>query len=224
MKFFVATLLICPWLALSAWSQTQRPFPVQPLLEVQQFLGLSDDQVKAILQNNGDYNTFASQQQQRISLAQGQILVETAKNSLDPMAIGALYAGIETACRDLFDRAATSQKRNLSILTDSQRTKLNVLDDAIKLAPIISQAQSGNLLGSAGSPPLSFITETLPVTSRLIPNLVSGVSGCGGNGVIPLVIYDPINPVPIGSSQIGVAGVNQPPSSHWFRKDPAPRQ
>ena len=74
------------------------PFPVQPLLEVQQFLGLRDDLVKAILQNNSDYNTFASQQQQQIVEAQTQIVVETSKDSLDPMAIGTLYAGIESAC------------------------------------------------------------------------------------------------------------------------------
>src|SRR5258708_32734017 len=59
MKPFVAALVLCPLLAFSAWSQTRIPFPVQPLLEVQQFLGLRDDQVKAILQNTNDYNTFS---------------------------------------------------------------------------------------------------------------------------------------------------------------------
>jgi len=50
MKPFVATLVIFPLLVFSAWCQdvVRIPFPLQPLLEVQQFLGLRDDQVKAI--------------------------------------------------------------------------------------------------------------------------------------------------------------------------------
>ena len=178
MKPFLAALALCPWLALSAWCQgvVRMPFPVQPLLEVQQFLGLRDDLVKAILQNNSDYNTFASQQQQQIVEAQTQIVVETSKDSLDPMAIGTLYAGIESACRDLRDKVATSQKQNLSILTDAQKAKLTLLNDAIKLAPIISQAESGNLLGSTGSPPFAFISNSS--TFGTLPGVFSGVSGC----------------------------------------------
>src|SRR2546422_7636366 len=128
-------------------------------LEVQQFLGLRDDLVKAILQNNSDYNTFASQQQQQIVEAQTQIVVETSKDSLDPMAIGTLYAGIESACRDLRDKVATSQKQNLSILTAAQKAKVNVLNDAMKLIPTISQAQLENLLESTISPPNSFSND-----------------------------------------------------------------
>ena len=203
-----------PLLALSAWCQAvvRMPFPVPPLLEVQQFLGLRDDLVKAILQNNSDYNTFASQQQQQIVEAQTQIVVETSKDSLDPMAIGTLYAGIESACRDLRDKVATSQKQNLSILTDAQKAKLTLLNDAIKLAPIISQAESGNLVGTTGSPPLFFITESLPVTTRFIPNLVSGVSGCGvtiSSGFGSIVSPVPISPPP---AQPGVAGMNTTPA------------
>src|SRR5437879_3559623 len=52
-SFFTLLLLcLCPWLALSAWSQT--PQPPRPLSQVQQYLGLTDVQVKAILQNNSD--------------------------------------------------------------------------------------------------------------------------------------------------------------------------
>src|SRR5260370_41010 len=139
---------------------------MQQVLEVQQEFGRTLFQAKAILQNNNDYNAFSSQQQRQIQNAQSQIAVETAKDSLDPMAIGTLYAGIESACRDLRDKEATFQKQNISILTDAQKLKLNTLSDAVKLAPIISQAESGNLLGSTGSPPLFFITESLPVTTR----------------------------------------------------------
>src|SRR5438445_45971 len=140
MKPYFITLVLCPLFALSAWSQTTTLPPQQALPQVQQFLGLSDSQVTTILQNNTDYNAFSVQQQRQIQNAQSQIAVETAKDSLDPMAIGTLYAGIETACRDLRDKAVTSQKQNISILTDAQKVKLNTLNDAMKLAPVISEA------------------------------------------------------------------------------------
>src|SRR5262245_4252312 len=145
-----ARLLFVPFLALSASSQTTTlPPPQQALSQVRQFLGLTDSQVSAILQNNSDFNTFYSQQQRQIQNAQSQIAVETAKEQLDPMALGTLYAGIESACLELRDRAASSQKQNISILTDAQKARLNTLNDAMKLFPTISEAQSANLLGSS---------------------------------------------------------------------------
>jgi hypothetical protein len=201
MKPFLPALLLCPWLALSAWSQGT-PFPFQPLSGVQQFLGLTDDQVTAILQNNNDYNTFSSQQQRQIQNASSQIHVETAKDQLDPVALGTLYAGIETSCRALLDKATTSQQQNVSLLTDAQKAKLNVLNDAIKLAPIILGAQSGNLLGSAVSPPSSFISPSVPVTQFLYPVGYSGFAGCGFN-----IVYGGIF-VPTSTPSPGVEGLS----------------
>src|SRR5258708_9540449 len=126
------------------------PFPkcdsslASPILKLATFSGTTND-----------YNTFSLQQQRQIQNAQSQIAVETAKEPVDPMAIGTLYAGIESACRDLRDKAATSQTQNISVLTDVQKVKLNALNDAMKLAPIISEAQSGNLLGTAFPPPFA---------------------------------------------------------------------
>ena len=81
MKPFFTILLLCTWLALSAWSQTS---PTQPLSQVQQYLSLTDSQVNAILQNNNDYNNLASQQQQQILDAQTQIAIEISKDSRGP--------------------------------------------------------------------------------------------------------------------------------------------
>ena len=184
------------FVAISGWPQNQNT--PQPLARVREFLGLTDSQVTAILQNNNDYNAFSFQQQQQIRNAQSQIAVETAKDPLDPMALGALYAGIENACRELRDKAATSQRQNISILTDAQRVKLNVLNDAMKLYPIISEAQSGNLLGSTNSPPFAF--------SAFSSGIITGVtgfppvSGCASPFPFPNVVpANPLAPVaPIG--------------------------
>jgi hypothetical protein len=201
-------LVLCPWIALLAWSQTRTPFPIPPLSGVQQFPGLTDDQMNAILQNNSDYNTFSSQQQQTIQNAQSQIAVETAKDPLDPTALGTLYAGIESACRDLRSKASTSQQQNISLLTDAQKTKLNTLNDAIKLAQVIMQAQSGNLLGSTASPPSSFITASMPVTQFLSPVSFTGFSRCGFNVFYANIVGGILPPSPASPTQPATSVVN----------------
>jgi len=175
MKPFLAALVLCPWLAVS--QTTPLPPPQQPLSQVKQFLGLTDAQVTAILQNNNELSRFSFEQQRQIQNAQIQISVETAKDQIDPMALGTLYAGIESACRDLRDKAANSQKQNVSVLTDAQKVKLNMLNDAIKVAPIISEAQSWNLLSSPISSPFGFSSFLLGGFTSLI-GFPSGVSGC----------------------------------------------
>src|SRR6266566_99027 len=191
MKSFFTAFVLCSSLALSAWSQVQ---PSQPLSELQQFLGLTDSQLSAILQNNKNYNTFAFQQQQTIQHAQSQIAAEIAKDPLDPTTIGNLYAGIETTCRALRDKAASSQQLNISVLTDPQKVNLNVLNDALKLAPTISEAQSGNLLESAGIPRF----------------FLNSVSGCGSN-VISAIRIKPFSQVQqfLGLSDDQVAAILQ---------------
>ena len=195
MKSLLTVLISCLYFATSAWSQTTTlPPPQQALFQLRQFLSLNDAQVSAILQSNGEYNTFSLQQQRQIQNAQSQIAVEIAKDQIDPMAVGTLYAGIESACRELRDRAATSQKLNISVLTDAQKAKLNVLNDAMKLAPTISEAQSGNLLGSVGSPPYAFTTGS-SLTGVAVFN--SGVSGCGSpfpGNIVPANRIGPVAP------------------------------
>src|SRR5260370_9874254 len=196
MKPFGPLLFLCP--ALVALSQTTTlPLPQQSLSQVRQFLGLTDGQVNSILKNNNDYNTFSFQQQRQIQNAQSQISVEIAKDQIDPMAVGTLYAGIESACRELRDRAATSQKQNISILTDAQKAKLNVLNDAMKLAPTISEAQFANLLGSPNSPPFAFSAFSSGIIAGVLG--FPPVPGCGVNGIPTAAFrsgdFSPVPPV-----------------------------
>jgi hypothetical protein len=174
-------LIFCPFLALSAWSQISPTLPPQPLPELQQFLGLTDTQSTAIFQNNSDYEKFTFEQQQQIQQAQSQIAIETSKAQLDPTAIGTLYAQIETTCRSLRDKAAAVQQQNIAVLTDAQQAKLNMLSDAIKLSPTISEAESANLLGLPGAPQFVFTGSFSGVVLGGVTSgfQLGGVSGCG---------------------------------------------
>lgn len=191
MNPLVAGLVLFPIFAVPALSQTTTsPQPQQPLAQIRQFLELTDAQVRAILQNNTDYNTFSSQQQRQIFNAQSQIAVETAKDQIDPMALGTLYAGIESARRELRDKAAASQQQNISVLTDAQKAKLNTLSDAMKLIPTASEAQFGNLLGPPNAPPYGFTSNssTFGGVSYIGSPGLSGIYGCGVNGIPSLVV------------------------------------
>jgi hypothetical protein len=214
MKPIFRALVLCPWLAHSAWSQTTTlPPPQQALSQLRQFLSLTDSQVTAILQSNGDYNAFSFQQQRQIQNALTQISVETAKDQIDPMALGYLYAGIETACRELRDRAATSQKQNLSVLTDPQKAKLNMLGDAMKLIPMISEAQSGNLLGS--TTPFAFSAFSSGIITGILG--FPSVPGCGVNGVPTLAFRSG----DFSSSPLGDGNAIQPGRNLRASPDPA---
>ncbi len=172
LSFFAAFL---PF-AISAWAQ---PIPrfYQPLEQVKQFLQLTDSQVQTILTANEEYNRFAQEKQARIFQAQGEIAEETAKETLDPNALGIRYAEIESICRELKVRANQNRTRHLDALNPDQKTRLKALEDAIKLAPVILEAQYGNLIGSSSSAPYAFTSDSSSFGS-VIGGIIGGYGGC----------------------------------------------
>lgn len=139
----------------SAWAQPN-PWFYQPLAQLKDFLQLSDSQLQTILDNNDQFNGYAATKQSRIAQVQTEIAAETAKETLDPMALGIRYAEIESICRELKDQAVTYQQKNTVALSDPQRAKLQILQDAMKLAPVISEGISGNLIGTFTNAPAFF--------------------------------------------------------------------
>jgi hypothetical protein len=98
------------------------------------------------------------------------------------------------------------QQQNVSLLSDAQKSKLNMLNDAMKLAPIISEAQSGNLLGSTNSPPFIFSAFASGSFTSLIG--FPPVPGCNVSGGFG---FGGILPPPLPSpAQLGVVGLSTP--------------
>jgi len=117
-------------------------FPPQLL----QYLALSIDQADMITSLNSDNLQQTFDRLEDISQLQAQIIQETAKAALDPLAIGTLYAQIETVRREIDNDLATLRKNVRATLTDAQQVKLTTLDDARKLQPLISEATCENLV------------------------------------------------------------------------------
>ena len=159
-----------------------------PFQLVKAYLDLTDAQVSQIGLNLSDYIQLVAQRQQRMFQVQSEIQVETARSPLDPTALGIRYAEIETICRNVHDESITAQNRNLALLTDAQKAKMKLLDDAYKLFPIINEAQKAGLLmppapypsvgvwfnvssfGSSGMPTLYGCQQAGVPTSRLSPS------------------------------------------------------
>lgn len=123
---------------------------VDPFRALHEFLGLTSAQVASIDTNNVRYQRAANEKLARRFTLMAEIARETARTPLDPVAIGLRYAEAETICRDL--RAAKVQLRadNFAVLNEAQASRLRVLEEAAKLLPIASLAESRNLADFGG--------------------------------------------------------------------------
>ena len=71
----------------------------------------------------------------------------------------------------------------MELLTEPQRTKLQALEEALKLAPVLSEAQAANLIGGFAYPPIYFA----------VPGRIVGpVAGCWA----PVPVRLPGNRIP----------------------------
>lgn len=158
----------------------QNPFyGYQPLGRVSQFLELTAAQTESILTHNDEYNRWASEKQQRIRQVQSEIVDETARDPLDPAALGVRYAEIEGICREMKDKANELRTRNLDVLNAEQKIRLQILEEALRLAPVINEAQFGNLVGTYSSAPPGFTGRNMGIGgSGMIGAIIGGANGC----------------------------------------------
>ncbi|MCC6341216.1 MAG: hypothetical protein IT166_03400 [Bryobacterales bacterium] len=152
------------------------PYPGPPLIELKQYLTLTDAQYVQLFDNLDQSRRAAAGFQQRIYQLRREIDIETERPNPDPMELGTRYAEIEHNCRAITNESKALREKNSGLLTDAQKAKLKTLDDARKLYPVISQAQLASLLegGVTGLSPggvVGGIISTIPPT--IVP-----VAGC----------------------------------------------
>jgi hypothetical protein len=146
------------------------PNPGPPLIELKQYLTLTDAQYVQLFDNMDQSRRTVAGYQQRISQLQNEIAIETARPNPDPMELGTRYAEIEQNCRAITNEGKALRDKNGGLLTDPQKAKLKTLEDALKLYPVISQAQSASLLegGVTGVYPVGVITGGISTTPVFI--------------------------------------------------------
>jgi predicted DNA-binding protein (UPF0251 family) len=154
--------------AAAALGQSPRPIALFPP-ELKAYLGLTDAQTEAISRANSDYVEYGAQKSARMIQVQQEIAAETAKEVLDPGALGVRYAELEAIRRDLADQLQRTREKATAQLTEAQKTKLRTLDEARKLQGVIREAECTNLLAPLPALITGVISPVPPVARRLAP-------------------------------------------------------
>ncbi len=161
------------------FGQALPPTPINapdPYAALKQLLGLTNDQITKMTQAQINYSRLEDNKRERAFQVNLEIDQETAKPSIDAMALGVRYLELEVICRELREAAAAISKNNLALLTDAQKAKLKILEDAMNLAPTIAQAQALQLLPGSGS--FGFASFLLGGTGNAFPFISPNVLSC----------------------------------------------
>ena len=132
------------------------PFPLFPP-ELQKYLDLGNTQVDAIRRANLDLTTFNARKQFRMAQVQAEIREWTVKDPIDAMQLGVRYAELEGMRREIGDEQKKAVAKVRGVLNAAQLAKLKVLEDAVKLQPLINDAVCENLMSPAAPQPMGVI-------------------------------------------------------------------
>lgn len=186
MKILAALLLF----AFTALAQTGTVVPVPTSLQLMQYLNLTPDQLIRIQAANGDYFRLVAEKSARMAQVQREIAEETSKSPLDPMALGLRYAELEAIRRELRDEEAKVTPLVLTVLNDAQKAKLKTLEDAMKLQPLICEAQALKLIDVQPQTALPPGVTAIPIITGF-PVSGSFSSLLLGGGCAPGYVIDP---------------------------------
>ena len=146
--------------------------------QIQEYLGLTNVQMGKLLEQIDAFGRWSGERNRRMFQVQFEILEETARSPLDPVALGLRYAEVESIRREIADRSTKLIAENLAVLTDVQRVKLKALEAALQLVSTGSEAQAISLLPGCQS--ATFLLGGLPIGGIYDPvPVVSPVSFCG---------------------------------------------
>jgi hypothetical protein len=121
-----------------------RAVTISPLLR--QYLELTPEQVTRMDRQNNALRQFEASKTSRYLQVQSELNVETARESLDPMALGLRYVELEGIRREL----NAEQKRTIdavqSVLTPAQRTRAAALQEVLRNYGTACEAVNNNII------------------------------------------------------------------------------
>ncbi len=127
--------------------------------ELKAYLDLSDDQVARIRQLNSQLDTFQASKGHRQVQVHIEIGQETAKETLDPMALGIRYLELEVIRREIEAERKRTASEVQTVLNPAQKTKLATLQEALRSSSTACAAVHQNLI-------------TMPAPNRLPNHLI----------------------------------------------------
>jgi hypothetical protein len=180
MKFITVSLLVL--VALSAAAQNP-PVERAPFLQLAHYLSLTPPQIADLLRINLDLQRFLSEKQRRVGAVRRELVEETRRPVVDPMALGLRYMELEAICRESREREVAANRAARALLLPPQAQRLAALEQALALLPVAVEAAAANLLGDAsggitlsmpGRRPLPGCTApALPIAAAVLPRNVT---------------------------------------------------
>ncbi len=118
-----------------------------PFVQLVRYLELTPQQGLDLVRINAELQRFLSQKQLRVVQVRQEIVEETRRETVDPMALGLRYAELEAICREARARDSQTMRSARAILQPPQLEKLKVLEQAVALLPVAGEAAEAHLLG-----------------------------------------------------------------------------
>ena len=141
------------------------------------YLELTTDQKQRMSANVQSLNQWSIEKYHRALQLQTEIAQETAKPSLDALALGTRYVELEGICRQGREKTEETRRNQLQILSAAQKAKLTALEDVLKVVPLLTEAQARNLIGGPA------VYSQGP--SLMIPSGTGSTGGIGLGNRIP---------------------------------------
>lgn len=161
MKYALCLLMVL----LAAWPAAAQnpgdPMPVRLWPQIVRYLELTPPQILELVQIQAEWSRYLAVKQRRVAQVESELRDETLAEVLDPVALGLRYMELEAICRESrdMDRKLHGQARRL--MTEPQRAKLAVLEEAYRLLPVIVEADAAKLV-DAPMPGLNVAALGLP--------------------------------------------------------------
>ncbi|NWF83416.1 MAG: hypothetical protein HXY18_06270 [Bryobacteraceae bacterium] len=148
MKFTFALRLGVAAMSLAAFAQ-QNPImpPIRmPYPQLTRYLELTAEQQTGLFRLQAEWHRYLIEKQRRVGEVERELAQETNAKVPDPVALGVRYAELEAICREARDRDSQTMQNARKLLTAPQLTKLQTLEAAYALLPVIAEADSAGLM------------------------------------------------------------------------------
>lgn len=150
---------------LAAWpAAAQTPGDAAPIRlwpQIGRYLELTPQQVLELVQIQAEWGRFLAAKSRRVAQVESELRDETLAEVLDPLALGLRYLELEAICRESRDMDRKLHERARTLMTEPQRAKLAVLEQAYRLLPVIVEADGAKLV-DAPLPGLNVTALGLP--------------------------------------------------------------
>lgn len=136
--------LLASWPAAAQNPGDQIPIRLWP--QIVRHLELTPQQILELVQIQVEWGRFLATKSRRAAQVENELRDETLAEVVDPMALGLRYMELEAICRESRDMDRKLHERARRLMTEPQRAKLAVLEQAYRLLPVIVEADAAKLV------------------------------------------------------------------------------